>query len=192
MKDRIAFSPKGSRGSDKFEINFKKSPQKYVTYDSPQQPQDLYLRNPQTYAPPFKEFDNIKKISDEASSLRQTMNSKVSDRLFRRNILQEEEEKPNKFNDFLRQTMSYKTTKAYSEKYLPDSTNSREVYYKGEEMSESYKGPRNPEPYRITESKSALNLLESSRSFKDYEKLNEKIDRNKKMIEELRKTANNN
>jgi hypothetical protein len=88
MKDRIAYSPKTKRFTDNFDINFKKSPQKFAIYDQPQPPREIQFRANQVNVPVYKEFDNIKKISDEASSLRQTMNSKVSDRLFRRNTYQ--------------------------------------------------------------------------------------------------------
>ena len=40
MKDRFANSPKELK-VERAEINFKKSPNKFVEYDSPQQPQDL-------------------------------------------------------------------------------------------------------------------------------------------------------
>jgi hypothetical protein len=41
MKERLAYSPKEGKQQDKYEINFKKSPQKYALYDSPHYPQDL-------------------------------------------------------------------------------------------------------------------------------------------------------
>lgn len=38
MKDRIAYSPKTNKFTDNYDINFKKSPQKYAIYDQPQPP----------------------------------------------------------------------------------------------------------------------------------------------------------
>lgn len=41
MKERMAYSPKVQNGSSHLDINFKKSPQKFVVYDSPQTPPQL-------------------------------------------------------------------------------------------------------------------------------------------------------
>ena len=41
MKERIIYSPKTQKVTNYFDINFKKSPQKFVTYDSPQTPPQL-------------------------------------------------------------------------------------------------------------------------------------------------------
>lgn len=81
MKDRLGYSPKDNNPFDKYDLNFKKSPNKYVLYESPQQPQDLPFRDNQPYTSNFREFDNIKKVPEEAASLRQTMNTRLRNKL---------------------------------------------------------------------------------------------------------------
>jgi hypothetical protein len=55
------------------------------------------------------------------------MNTKKADHLVRMQLFQEEDEKPSKFNELLRQTMSVKSTKAFSEKFNSDLTNSNDI-----------------------------------------------------------------
>ena len=52
------------------------------------------------------------------------MNYKVLERLSKQNINFEEEDKNNKFNDFMRQTITFKSNKPSSNKYFTDTVNS--------------------------------------------------------------------
>lgn len=80
--------------------------------------------------------------------------------------------------------MSYKSTRAWSENFgSTDPTNSNEVTLKKDETFNQYKSHRNHEVYRIAESRSAVNLFEGQKSMEEFELLNQKIDRNKKLIE---------
>lgn len=68
------------------------------------------------------------------------MNSKFLSKLQKGNALEHEEEKGNKLNDFLRQTMSSKTSRPYSDSLIPDYAYSGEVYDKGKEDGSKYYG----------------------------------------------------
>lgn len=107
----------------------------------------------------------MKKLPEETAALRQTMNSKFLSRL-QKGL---EEEKGNKLNDFLRQTMSSKTSRPYSDSLIPDYAYSGEVYDKedGSKYLDNYRGK----------------AVDSSASIKEYERLNDKINRNKQIIE---------
>lgn len=80
-----------------------------------------------------------------------------------------EEEKGNKLNDFLRQTMSSKTSRPYSDSLIPDYAYSGEVHEK-EESSRYY------DTYRGK-------AIDSSSSIREYERINDKINRNKQLID---------
>lgn len=54
--------------------------------------------------------------------LRQTMNTKKIEDLRKKANFQEEDEKPNKFNDFLRKTVSYKSIQSIRDKIKEDIT----------------------------------------------------------------------
>jgi hypothetical protein len=108
------------------------------------------------------------------------MNSKFLAKLQRGNLLDLEEDKGNKLNDFLRQTMTYKPAKAYSETLIPDNAYSGDIYDKefpGSTRNNKY------ETYRGQQNRKGIDLMYESKSLKDYERLNEKINRNKQMIE---------
>lgn len=115
------------------------------------------------------------------------MNSKYLNKLQRAHLLDVEEDKGNKLTDFLRQTMTYKPAKAYSETLIPDYAYSGDIYDRDfptgnkNNKYETYRGPQN---------RKGMDLINDSKSLKEYERLNEKINRNKQMIEELRKTTN--
>ena len=116
------------------------------------------------------------------------MNSKYSSKIAKANTLyqfQYEDEKPNKLNDFLRQTMSYRSTKAYSEKWASQLTNSNQVTLRKDDLNNTYKSSKNRDGHGLYESKSSVNLDQGN--LDEYQKINQKIDRNKKLIEELRK-----
>lgn len=81
--------------------------------------------------------------------------------------------------------MTYKPSKAYSETLIPDYAYSGEYYEKDAERN---KNNKYYDTYRGQQRKN-IDLISDSKSLKDYERLNEKINRNKQMIEELRKTA---
>ncbi len=55
-------------------INFKKSPNKFALYDSPKETNAFPITGERPYFPPPRQFDNLKKLPKESSSLRQTMN----------------------------------------------------------------------------------------------------------------------
>lgn len=114
MKERIIYSPKLQK--NQLDLNFKKSPQKFVYYDSPKEPHPLPVPQQNSYETSHRDFEHVKKLSEEASSLRQTMNYGQANRIAKRHTLYDfqEEDKPNKLSDLLRQTMSYKSTRAWS------------------------------------------------------------------------------
>ena len=117
MKERVVHSPKNAKPDNSIDIKFKKSPQKFVMYDSPQPPSQIPVKAHESQNQPESSIDNIRKLSDEVSSLRKTMSSNFASKMSRPNTLYEfevEDDKPNKLNDFLRQTTSYRSTKAYS------------------------------------------------------------------------------
>jgi hypothetical protein len=62
MKDRLAYSPKDDKINVQFEMNFKKSPYKYTTYDSPTQSTFGSNRVIHPYVSNYKEFENLKKV----------------------------------------------------------------------------------------------------------------------------------
>lgn len=53
-------------------------------------------------------------------------------------------------NDFLRQTMSYKSTRALSDKFDQEFVNSNEATIKTDDMIHQYKVYKSRDPYRIT------------------------------------------
>ena len=59
--------------------------------------------------------------------------------------------------------MSFRSTKAFSEKYKSDFTNSNEVNLKKDETFNQYKNHKNQEANKITECRSAINLLEGKK-----------------------------
>lgn len=128
MKDRFAYSPKELKVGERTDINFKKSPYKFVEYDSPLLPHEQTTREQPFYSSTVREFDNLKKVADETASLRVTMNSKFLNKLNRNSFQDAEEDKGNKLNDFLRSTLTYKPAKAYSETLIPDTAYSGDFY----------------------------------------------------------------
>lgn len=104
-------------------------------------------------------------------------------------IYGEQSENYHKPNDFLRQTMNSKTTRANLDRNLYDTVSTKASLYKKEDFFQNYKTVRGHDFYQIPENKSAVNLIDDSSGFRDYEKLNQKIDRNKRLIQELRKTT---
>lgn len=102
MKDKFSiFSPQASK-ADPLEssINFKKSPNKFAVYEPSGRGKDL------TKSSAYQSFsttnlDNIKKLSDDNSYLRQTLNFKTAD--FDGWMHEEEKDKAQKSNNILRQ-----------------------------------------------------------------------------------------
>lgn len=133
------------------------------------QPQDLPVRDNPLYTSNFREFDNLKKVPDEAASLRVTMNSKYINKLQRNHLLDLEEDKSNKLTDFLRQTMTYKPAKAYSETLIPDYAYSGELYDKDADRN---KNNKYYETYRGPQQRRGMDLISDSKSLKEYERLN--------------------
>jgi hypothetical protein len=133
------------------------------------QPQDLPARDNPLYTSNFREFDNLKKVPDEAASLRVTMNSKYITKLQRNHLLDLEEDKSNKLTDFLRQTMTYKPAKAYSETLIPDYAYSGELYDKDADRN---KNNKYYETYRGPQQRRGMDLISDSKSLKEYERLN--------------------
>jgi hypothetical protein len=64
MKERLVYSPKNQRISNQLDINFKKSPQKFVMYEAPQTPPQLPPAESQSYYPSSTNFDSMKRVSD--------------------------------------------------------------------------------------------------------------------------------
>lgn len=60
--------------------------------------------------------------------------------------------------------------------------NSNEVTLKKDDIYNTYRNLKNQDSNKITESKSAVNILEGKKGMDEYEMLNQKIDRNKKLI----------
>ena len=81
----MVYSPKIQK--NQLDINFKKSPQKFVFYDSPKEPQPYPLPQQKTYFDEARDYQNIKKKPDEIASLRQTMNHSQGLRLAKRHTL---------------------------------------------------------------------------------------------------------
>lgn len=79
MKDKFSiFSPQASKVDLESLINFKKSPTKFAIYEPSGKPKDLTKsREYQPYS--ANNLDNIKKLSDDYSYLRQTLNCKTAD-----------------------------------------------------------------------------------------------------------------
>lgn len=150
------------------------------------QPQDLPIRENAGYASNLREFDNLKKVADETASLRVTMNSKYLNKLQRNHLLDLEEDKGNKLTDFLRQTITYKP-KAYSETLIPDYAYSGDACER--DFPDRNKNNKYYDTYRGQPNRKGMELINDTKSLKEYERLNEKINRNKQMIEELRKTT---
>lgn len=77
--------------------------------------------------------------------------------------------------------MSFKSTKALSETLIPDYAYSGDFYEQqaNNKQYDTYRGQ-----------KRGMELIDESKSLKDYERLNEKINRNKQLIQQLRKTTN--
>ena len=68
--------------------------------------------------------------------------------------------------------MSYRSTKAYSEKLASDFTNSNEVTLKKDDIFNPYRSFRNQDSYRLTESKSSTNFYEEKKSLDECELIN--------------------
>ena len=133
------------------------------------QPPNLPARDSQPYTSNFREFDNLKKVPDDAASLRVTMNSKYFNKLQRNHLLDVEEDKGNKLTDFLRQTMTYKPSKTYSETLIPDYAYSGDLYDKDAERN---KNNKYYETYRGPQQRKGMDYVSDSKSLKDYERLN--------------------
>lgn len=54
MKERMIYSPKLQK--NQFDLNFKKSPQKFVFYDSPKEPHPLPGTHQKPYETPHRDF----------------------------------------------------------------------------------------------------------------------------------------
>lgn len=87
MKRRLAYSPKENKLGDRKEANFKKSPHKYSLYEVSHPSSNLVHKDNISSTWNFREFDNLKKVTDEAASLRQTMNSRYLGNLNNKHIL---------------------------------------------------------------------------------------------------------
>lgn len=85
MKERIIYSPKLQK--NQFDLKFKKSPQKFIFYDSPKEPHAFPISHEKAYESPNRDFETVKKLSEEASSLRQTMNYGQTHRIAKRHTL---------------------------------------------------------------------------------------------------------
>jgi hypothetical protein len=84
------------------------------------------------------------------------MNSKYFNKLQRNHLLDVEDNKDNKLTDFLRQTMAYKPSKAYSETLIPDYAYSGELYAKDAYRN---KNNQNYETYRGTQNRKGINFI---------------------------------
>ena len=85
----MAYSPKNQKPSGHLDINFKKSPQKFMLYDSQNMQSHPISRSPAELNDASHNFEHLRKVSDEVSSLRQTMNHKLSSKLGKRYTLYE-------------------------------------------------------------------------------------------------------
>lgn len=83
--------------------------------------------------------------------------------------------------------MSYRSTKAFSEKFSTELTSSNEAVVHKDDLFHSQKLHRKDDYSRITESKSSTNLAEAQHNLDPCEIINQKISRNRKIIEELKK-----
>lgn len=72
MNEKIVYSPKLQK--QEIGVNFKKSPNKFVCYDSPKEANPFPTSGERAYFAPSRDFNNLKKLPTDASSLRQTMN----------------------------------------------------------------------------------------------------------------------
>lgn len=52
MKERMIYSPKNQKQDNNLDINFKKSPQKFILYDSPPPPSNIPVHDPEPQMPP--------------------------------------------------------------------------------------------------------------------------------------------
>ncbi len=84
------------------------------------------------------------------------MNSKYLNKLQRNHLLDVEDNKDNKLTDFLRQTMTYKPSKAYSETLIPDYAYSGDFY---EKDSYRNKNNKNYEVYRGQQQRKGINFI---------------------------------
>jgi hypothetical protein len=80
MKDRYAYSPRNNNLGSKLSSQASNSTPSTALFESVQRQQDVGFRSPTQHVPSFKELENLKKISEESSALRQTMNYKIVDR----------------------------------------------------------------------------------------------------------------
>lgn len=83
--------------------------------------------------------------------------------------------------------MSYRSTKAFSEKFSTELTTSNEAVVHKDDLFNSQKLYKKEDSSRITESKSSTNLAEAHNNPDPCEIINQKIKRNRKIIEELKK-----
>lgn len=84
------------------------------------------------------------------------MNSKYLNKLQRNHLLEVEDNKDNKLSDFLRQTITYKPSKAYSETLIPDYAYSADLY---EKDSYRNKNNKNYEVYRGQQQRKGINFI---------------------------------
>lgn len=64
MKERTIYSPKNEKQDNNLDINFKKSPQKFILYDSPQPPTHLPPNNSEPEISPSNNLESIRKVPD--------------------------------------------------------------------------------------------------------------------------------
>jgi len=84
------------------------------------------------------------------------MNSKYFNKLQRNHLLDVEDNKDNKLTDFLRQTMTNKVSKAYSETLIPDYAYSGLLYDKDAYRN---KNNKNRETYRGPQQRKGINFI---------------------------------
>lgn len=87
MKDRFAYSPRNNNYGGKLSPQASTSTPNSGLFESVQRQQDVGFRSHQQHVPTFRELENLKKLSEETSALRQTMNHKIADRIFKNTLL---------------------------------------------------------------------------------------------------------
>jgi hypothetical protein len=122
----MSYSTQGEAFHFREDLRFKKSPIKYVPYEIPQS--DFRAPSHPLLTPPIGEFDNLRKVSEKAASLRQTINSQTANSLFNRTQVPTGS-KPPQFSDFLRQTMNSRPAIGLNNTYHPDSGSSRAMQW---------------------------------------------------------------
>jgi hypothetical protein len=76
MKDRLGYSHRLVQNHSSYDIGYSQNPL-YSSYEATIPSEDSFTKNSQPYATSFKEFSRVKKVSDDVSGLRQTMNYKT-------------------------------------------------------------------------------------------------------------------